>query len=552
VNDVYVQQQRAERLIASGRALLAIVSILVMEIGPDVAATRTHAAVIFAGAYALYCALEGLRVWNSAVQSQRARVITHIVDLAVFTVLLDVTQRPVSPFATLFFFSLFCATLRFSTRGIVWTAVVAAVQIATLAIMTGSIRTDPAFLVTRLVYIGIAALLLGYLRQYQERMQQDLAHIALWPRTASRQQREVLVRDIVRAAAELLRSRRALLVWEESDEPWFWLAYFDGTGVVITREPPDLEVVGEHADGKTFFCAANDTTTLIAGKGERPRTIEGCPIAPALARRFAITSVVSAPVEGEESRGRILLLDCADATYDDLVLSEIGAQLVATQLDESVLFDRVRDAAVSEERLRLARDLHDGLLQSLTAAKLQLERVHHLVRFNAGEAQHHLREVQEMIASDQSELRAFITQLRPRSISPQSAPLHARLAGLAERIAQQWDISVEMSLDPPHVHVTDSVAGEIFSLVAESLANAAKHARAKRIEVAVEVDATTARIRVSDNGRGFPFRGTYDLAQLDAMHRGPVTLRERVASLHGTLILDSTSGGARIAITVPI
>jgi signal transduction histidine kinase len=262
--------------------------------------------------------------------------------------------------------------------------------------------------------------------------------------------------------------------------------------------------------------------------------------------------VVSAPVEGEESRGRILILDCPGATYDDLVLCEIGAQLVATQLDESVLFDRVRDAAVSEERLRLARDLHDGLLQSLTAAKLQLERVHHLVRFNAGEAQHHLREVQEMIARDQTELRAFITQLRPRSISPQSAPLHTRLATLAERIAQQWAIAVEITLDPPHVHVTDSVAGEIFSLVAESLANAAKHARAKRIEVSVSVDATIARIRVADNGRGFPFRGTYDLAQLDAMHRGPVTLRERVASLHGTLILDSTSDGATIAITVPI
>jgi signal transduction histidine kinase len=553
VNGVYVQQQRAERLIAAARTLLAIVSVVVMEIDPDVAFGRTHFAVVVAGCYAVYCAAEGLRVWSSPLQSLRARVVTHAIDLAVYSVLLYVTQTPVSPFATLFFFSLFCATLRFTTQGIVWTGVIAASQITIAALLHDSARSDPAFLVTRLVYTVIATLLLAYLREYQQRMQEDLSHIALWPRSASRQQREALVRDVLRAAAELLRARRSVLVWEENDEPWFWLAYYDGTTVTITREPPDLGIVAEFAEGKTFFTTrGGEGMTLIASDGGKATTVETSPIAPALMMRFAIDSVISAPVEGEESRGRILLLDCGHASYDDLVLCGIGAQLVATQLDESVLFERVRDAAVSEERLRLARDLHDGLLQSLTAARLQLERVHHLIRFNAAEAQQHLREVQEMISHDQSDLRAFITQLRPRSIAPQTLPLHTRLSSLADRIAQQWDVAVEMSLDPPYVHVTDGVASEIFSLVAESLANAAKHARARSIQVAVAVDGTLARIRVSDNGRGFPFRGTYDLAQLDAMHRGPVTLRERVASLHGTLVLDSSPSGATIAITVPM
>lgn len=550
---IYTQQQRAERLIASGRTLLAIVSLLVMEIDRAVAEQRTHMMVVFAAVYALYCAIVGLLVWRVPVQSVRARVVTHVVDLAVYSLLLILTQRPVSPFATLFFFSLFCAALRFPTAGIAGTGVAVAAIYTASSLIGGVTHLDPGFFLTRIVYAGIATLLLSYFRQYQDRMQDDLAHIALWPRAGSHQERETLVREVIRAAAGLLRAPRALLVWDENDEPWFWLAYYDGSGVVITCEPPDLEIVSAEVEGSTFHATADGGgMTLVSGERKAVRSGGAAAVAPALAKRFSIDSVISAPVEGEETHGRLLLLDCEHATYDDLVLCDIGARLVATQLDESVLFERIRGAAVSEERLRLARNLHDGLLQSLTAAKLQLERVHHLIRFDASEAQRHLRDVQELIAVDQSDLRAFITQLRPRSVTPQAAPLHVRLATLAERIEQQWNVSVEMTLDPPHVHVIDSVAGEIFSLVAESLANAAKHAHARRIGVSVAVDSFAARIRVTDDGRGFPFRGTFDLAQLDAMHRGPVTLRERVASLHGTLVIDSASTGATIAITVPV
>jgi signal transduction histidine kinase len=553
VQPVYVQHQRAERLIAIARTAFALLTLIVLSVDPTVAESRARPLLLFGAAYTFYSAVMALVVWHVPQQSRRARIATHVIDIATYGAILAFTQTPVSPFATLFIFALFSATLRFTVRGLLWTGVTLMLMYFAISYANGGVKDDPAFFLTRITYIAFATLLLAYLRQYQQRMQDDLSNIANWPRTLPRD-REPLLRDILPAAARVLRASRALLVWEENDEPWRTLAYYDGNEIFIKTEGPELQIVNEAIGSSTFYCSdvAKPSTTLIAGDGGAPHSIGVCPVENDIIERFAIRSVLSSPVEAEEAHGRFFVFDRYDVTFDDLVLADIAAHLIAAQLDESALFQSMRVAAVSEERLKLARDLHDGLLQSLTAIKLQLERVHHLVRFNAEEAQGSLRAVQELIAHDQQELRAFITQLRPRALAAHSLPLSNRLAALAARFRQQWGIEVAVTLTPSFARVSDSVGGELFNLVAESLANAAKHARASRIDVNVSILDGTAEIEVEDNGHGFPFRGTYDLAALDEAHRGPVTLRERVASLRGSMLLHSSEHGARIQMKIPI
>jgi signal transduction histidine kinase len=553
VQPVYVQHQRAERLIAIGRTAFALLILVVLAVDPTVAETRTRPLFVFGAVYAIYSALVVFVVWRVPQQSLRARATTHVIDVATYGCILAFTQTPVSPFATLFVFSLFCATLRFTVRGLLWTGATLTLIYTAIAYADGGMQAEPAFFLTRVTYIAFATLLLAYLRQYQQRMQDDLSNIANWPRTLPRE-REPLLRDILPAAARVLRASRALLVWEENDEPWLTLAYFDGREIFIKREGPELRVVNESIGSSTFYCSdvSKPSSTLIAGKGATPHSIDVCPVENDIIERFAVRSVLSSPVEAEEAHGRFFVFDRHDVTFDDLVLADIAAHLIAAQLDESALFQSMRVAAVSEERLRLARDLHDGLLQSLTAIKLQLERVHHLIRFNAAEAQDSLRAIQDLIAHDQQELRVFITQLRPRALAAHSLPLADRLAALAARFRQQWGIEVAVTLTPSFARVRDSVGGELFNLVAESLANAAKHAHASRIDVNVTIVDGMAEIEVEDNGHGFPFRGTYDLTALDEAHRGPVTLRERVASLRGSMMLHSSENGARIQMKIPI
>ena len=86
----------------------------------------------------------------------------------------------------------------------------------------------------------------------------------------------------------------------------------------------------------------------------------------------------------------------------------------------------------------------------------------------------------------------------------------------------------------------------------EALVNAARHGGASAARVNVEERDERLAIAVADNGRGFPFRGRFDLAALNGMAAGPVSLKERVAALRGSLAIDSSASGARLDIALPL
>ena len=100
--------------------------------------------------------------------------------------------------------------------------------------------------------------------------------------------------------------------------------------------------------------------------------------------------------------------------------------------------------------------------------------------------------------------------------------------------------------------ISDQLAYEIYRIVQEALVNAARHAHASAARVEVDAGGDEVRIDITDDGRGFAFRGRHDLAELQAMGVGPVSLRERVAAQGGSLVVDSSDGGSRLSIRLPL
>ena len=197
----------------------------------------------------------------------------------------------------------------------------------------------------------------------------------------------------------------------------------------------------------------------------------------------------------------------------------------------------------------MARDLHDGFLQSLTAASLQLELIHRLIDTDPRAAQLRLRNLQALIATDQSELRSLISGLRPQV--PAGRPiLSLRLDELADRIRRQWDIDMTVTMEPPSITLPEHLASEVYNILCEGAVNAAKHAQASRIAVELYVKEEDIFMIVTDDGKGFPFTGTYTLQELQNERRGPVTLKERVASMNGDMVLSSTPNGASVRIRI--
>jgi signal transduction histidine kinase len=259
-------------------------------------------------------------------------------------------------------------------------------------------------------------------------------------------------------------------------------------------------------------------------------------------------------LHGKNQQGYLFAFEKREISSDDLVLGEIVSSGVSVRLDNFFLLKQLLEAAATEERIRLARDLHDGLLQSLTGAALQMEAVRRMMETDPQAAQKHLVEIQQLIAAEQQDLRLHIRELKPSvpSFRKEDLGLTSRLENLGERIKRHWGLQVDLSLSTHLAEIPSSLAQEIYFIVHESLINAARHANASKVRAELGVGGNRVNITVSDDGHGFPFRRRYDHSALTTSNIGPANLKERITSLGGSLVLNSSDSGTRLEITLPI
>jgi signal transduction histidine kinase len=271
-------------------------------------------------------------------------------------------------------------------------------------------------------------------------------------------------------------------------------------------------------------------------------------------------SVQSHRLDGEFTQGRLFCFGRSRMQVDDLIVGDFVARLAVSQLDSLYLVTQMGEGAALEERLRVARDLHDSLAQTLAGTALQLLAARRLLDFNPQAARQRLEEVQHQLKRDQLEVRSLIRRLRPAS-RPSSEPtmetdatvadLREQLEELRLRVEKQWDVSVAIQFDAVSDDWPRPMAEQVFRLIQEAVLNAARHADASVIRVDVSSGADALRLAIEDDGRGYPFQGSFDLAALTKLQKGPLTLRERVAALGGGLQLHTSTSGTQLAITLP-
>jgi signal transduction histidine kinase len=123
----------------------------------------------------------------------------------------------------------------------------------------------------------------------------------------------------------------------------------------------------------------------------------------------------------------------------------------------------------------------------------------------------------------------------------------------AARVAAQWDIRVNLDTQRPIPPVPHRTAHEVTRMVQESLVNAVRHGAASAIDLTFAADERDLKLTIAYEGRGFDgFSGRQDLASLKEMRAGPRTLKERVAGLNGSLVIDSSENRVQVEIAVPI
>lgn len=516
----HVSRTKAGRLVTGGR-LVACLAALTTGAVARVLGHETLQPLAILGAWV---ALAAFLFW-SARRSPRPITSPWILvfDLCMVALLLTTTGGVASRYFALILLPPLAAQLLYGRRAMYLTIAGDLVILALAALNTHHGTLDPSLIVLRLSVMVLFSLAVIRRAEFEDRIKEDLEHLATWTHTLVAG-REAGVRELLDRAALTLRAPRAAMLWQEAGGASF-IARFDRASGAFDFDEDALPDVDAHGE-TVFFTETGPLTSLLRAR-----------------------SLLGATFEAQTAKGWLFVLDRDRPDGDDLRLAEVVARLASAGLDQINLAEVMRDGAAASERIRLSRDLHDGLLQSLSGLALHAQVARRAVTSDPRVAEERLQTVVEQLAEGQRALRDFVEELRPE-LTLRRESLRARLGGVAQSVERQWSVPVELQN-----HVDDlepRLAGEIVSLVTEGLTNAAKHAQATRLRATLARDDGHVRVGIEDDGTGFPFHGRFDLAQLTAERRGPWSLKERVSALGGELVIDSSPRGSRVEMRIPL
>jgi signal transduction histidine kinase len=200
----------------------------------------------------------------------------------------------------------------------------------------------------------------------------------------------------------------------------------------------------------------------------------------------------------------------------------------------------------AEERARLARELHDGTIQSMLGVDLRLES---LKRRLDTDLQKDLGEVQGILRREAAELRNMVNDSRRRALRPER--LLEFLSDLLERFQRDTGMVTRFFADLDNEPMPPRICHEIARIAEEGINNAYKHSKATTFTVRVGSFDGNWMLVMVDDGVGFDFQGIWPLEKLIASGVGPRVIKERVLSLNANLMIESSPTGARIEISIP-
>ncbi|MEX2159852.1 MAG: GAF domain-containing sensor histidine kinase [Dehalococcoidia bacterium] len=263
----------------------------------------------------------------------------------------------------------------------------------------------------------------------------------------------------------------------------------------------------------------------------------------------AMKTFLGAPIRhGAVSLGNLYLTEKAeeqDFTPEDENLLVLFAAQAAMAIRNAQLHRQVQDLAILEERDRIGMDLHDGVIQSLYATGLKLESVLDDMAKNPQEVASEVGRAIDQLNQVIGDIRSYIFHLRPTALS--ETDLAGAVGGLLRELKVNTLIDVEMLEAPGACRGLDQeLAGGLFLVAKEAIANAQKHAKAKRVSASLERYNGTLKMIIADDGSGFD-------PALPSSGLGLHNVRERIERLGGTLSLESSPrDGTRIVVEVPV
>jgi len=238
--------------------------------------------------------------------------------------------------------------------------------------------------------------------------------------------------------------------------------------------------------------------------------------------------------------------------------NQIGIAIESAQLYETARerAQKIRELSLDltqiqeEERRYFARELHDGLSQTLTTLKLNAElSLQHLNGDNET-GKKFLKEVIELADEAQAEAKEIAHDLRPSVLD--DFGLKSALSLLAKKFERRTGITTDLTMQSVNDRYETLIESTVYRIVQELLANVAKHSGASGVTITIFTENSTMHIVIADNGKGMPANLNYSS---DAAFggRGLRNIRERLEVLGGKVRFDSAAGrGTKVSVDIPL
>jgi signal transduction histidine kinase len=564
---------RIERVIAFARLLLTAIALLSIDFNPIQSIGSAPAAYVLLVLFAAH-SVSALFVLRRRQKTTRAfSLTTHTIDLFAAVLTLPAAGGS-NAFFTFFLFVLAAAAFRWGFRETIITTLAALalvmlhVEIASARPML-SLTGSPNFqlVMVRAAYLSVMGLLLALLVEEGHLLRSEMTVV-------------VRLLQAIRIDAGLTRAFHAVAQRI--------LELFDASNVMLVIEnlesrrlfrwdlnggwsigPVAAAAGSPGAERRAFLFGPADRSISIrrrrspwrrdsmsvhvldASGGRMRRANWEVPAE--FVAAYPFRRVIGTPINfGEEWEGRAYVFDPsvgvrlgALARFLQTVVRQVGPALFSVYL-----LGELRTRAGAMERARVARELHDGVIQSLIGVEMQLQVLRGRDVLGGSPVLADLEALQTTIRSEVVSLRELLQQMRPPDFDPDE--LLDYLADMVQRFGRDTGITARFSTDVREVMLPRRVCFELVRIVQEGLANVRKHSGASHVLVRFGVAADHWTLEIDDDGRGFPFAGRLQHADLDARRSGPVIIKERVRAIGGQLAVHSEPGrGTRLEVLVP-
>jgi signal transduction histidine kinase len=487
--------------------------------------------------FLIFSAGIALVTWRNWWVDARIALVTHAIDICYFVIIVGSPQGYTSPYFLFFVFLLLSSAIRWTWRETAATAAVVVVLYIFAGLLMGMTSHTPFETRRFIIRSGYLLIMSAVLIWFGVRRRFSAGALLGGSALTEAQSGDPPLVAALRRAMQAAGASHGTATWTHPDGREETLAT-EGEEVGRGTMPPVPK--SRELTHAFLFDAKRDRALLHADSGTPQFTSVSVLTGDAVLEALADHQGIGIPIDGRLGRGLILLWGVKDLHSDHLALGERLHSEVPSLMERRLLFSALREGAIARERVALARNLHDGVVQFLAGSAYKIEAISRSSESSDAVAAD-LQELKQLMLLEQEDLRSSIGTLRKDKVGLEETAAEAK--ALCKRLARQWRVKCSCASDVRDARVPARLHMDLLNMIKEGVANAARHGAASKVEIRFLGNERQLELIVKNDAGAGASKASI----------APWSIRERTAEIGGSvsIAMEGRSTVLRIAVPVP-